>query len=109
MPIHDYICANCGYEIEVMHPVHGHGPTTCPQCGGPMKKTLAAPAVHFKGSGWARKDRSDAARPSRAASRAVETGSGSGSPASDAGSSSSGASTAGSASPNPSSASKDPD
>jgi putative FmdB family regulatory protein len=67
MPIHDYVCANCGYEIEVMHSVHGHGPSTCPECGGPMKRAIAAPAIHFKGTGWARKDRSDSGKRSRAA------------------------------------------
>lgn len=68
MPLYDYVCANCGYEVEVMHSVHGHGPSTCPSCGGPLKKAIVAPAVHFKGSGWARKERSGSARPSRVTS-----------------------------------------
>lgn len=68
MPIHDYVCANCGHTMEVMHSVHGHGPTTCPKCGGPIKRTLAAPAVHFKGSGWARRDRSGTSKANRVAS-----------------------------------------
>jgi len=66
MPLYDYVCANCGYEVEVMHSVHGHGPSTCPSCGGPLKKAIVAPAVHFKGSGWARKERSGSAKPSHA-------------------------------------------
>jgi putative FmdB family regulatory protein len=77
MPIHDYVCANCGYEIEVMHSVHGHGPSTCRECGGPMKRAIAAPAVHFKGTGWARKDRSDSSKRSRAATGASDAGPGS--------------------------------
>jgi putative FmdB family regulatory protein len=72
MPLYDYVCANCGHEVEVMHSVHGHGPGTCSVCGGPMKKAIAAPAVHFKGSGWARKERTGSSRASRASS---ETGS----------------------------------
>lgn len=76
MPIHDYVCADCGHAVEVMHSVHRHGPTICPNCGGPMKRTLAAPAVHFKGSGWARKDRSSATKSNRAPS--TEAGSSSG-------------------------------
>ena len=66
MPLYDYVCARCGHEVEVMHPVHGRGPATCGDCGGPMKKAIAAPAVHFKGSGWARKERSGSDKPSRA-------------------------------------------
>lgn len=58
MPIYDYDCAECGRRIEVVHGVHAPGPTHCPNCGGgPLKKAIAAPAVHFKGSGWAKRDR----------------------------------------------------
>ena len=37
-----------------------HGPTFCPVCGaeGTMTKAFTAPTIHFKGSGWAKKDRS---------------------------------------------------
>jgi predicted nucleic acid-binding Zn ribbon protein len=34
-----------------------------------MKKAITAAAVHFKGSGWARKDRSDATRSARATTK----------------------------------------
>lgn len=57
MPIYDYVCNNCGHEMEVIHPVQGHGPAACPNCGGHMRKAIVAAAVHFKGSGWARKER----------------------------------------------------
>jgi putative FmdB family regulatory protein len=67
VPIYDYVCTSCGHEVEVVHSVHGHGPSACPQCGGHMRKAIVAAAVHFKGSGWARKDRG-AGRPSKPAS-----------------------------------------
>ena len=35
----------------------------CPQCGGPMSKAFAAPTFHFKGSGWAKKDRKSVSGP----------------------------------------------
>jgi putative FmdB family regulatory protein len=57
VPFYDYICQKCGHELEVSHPVQGRGPASCPKCGGAMKKVISAPAVHFKGSGWARKER----------------------------------------------------
>ncbi len=65
MPIYDYRCDACGHRIEVVHGVHGHGPKVCPSCGteGRMRKLIAAPAVHFKGSGWAKKDRSATVAP----------------------------------------------
>ncbi len=58
MPLYDYDCMACGRRIEVVHGVHAPGPTHCPNCGeGPLKKAISAPAVHFKGSGWAKRDR----------------------------------------------------
>jgi putative FmdB family regulatory protein len=58
MPLYDYDCAACGRRVEVVHGVHAPGPAHCPNCGGgPLKKAITAPAVHFKGSGWAKRDR----------------------------------------------------
>jgi len=58
MPTYDYTCAACGHRFEVVHGVHGHGPETCPNCGGgPVRKAFAPPTVVFKGSGWAKVDR----------------------------------------------------
>ena len=58
MPTYDYVCAACGHRFEVVHGVHADGPTTCPLCGGgPVRKAFAPPTIHFKGSGWAKKDR----------------------------------------------------
>ncbi|MEP6638562.1 MAG: zinc ribbon domain-containing protein [Chloroflexota bacterium] len=58
MPAYDYVCAACGRRFEVAHGVHAEGPTSCPLCGkGPVRKAISAPAVHYKGSGWAKKER----------------------------------------------------
>ena len=58
MPTYDYTCAACGHRFEVVHGVHGHGPESCPNCGGgPVRKAFAPPTVVFKGSGWAKVDR----------------------------------------------------
>ena len=66
MPIYDYTCSKCRRVTEVIHGINDHGPKFCPECGaeGTMTKAFVAPTVHFKGSGWAKKDRS-AARASR--------------------------------------------
>lgn len=58
MPLYDYVCQNCGHIIEVMHGVNDPGPARCERCGGEMRKLLSTPAIVFKGSGWAKKDRS---------------------------------------------------
>ena len=58
MPLYDYDCAACGRRFEVIHGVHADGPTTCPLCGkGPVRKAITAAAIHYKGSGWAKKER----------------------------------------------------
>lgn len=63
MPIYDYVCGSCGHVVEVMHAISAPGPSVCERCGGAMKRALSAPAIVFKGSGWAKKDARDAGRP----------------------------------------------
>jgi putative FmdB family regulatory protein len=69
MPIYDYVCAACGHRAEILHGVHDSGPNFCPECGaeGTMRKAIAAPTFHFKGSGWAKKDRAAGSRTKAAA------------------------------------------
>jgi putative FmdB family regulatory protein len=76
VPTYDYLCTVCGHREEVVHGIHAHGPAVCPVCGGPMRKAVTASAVHFKGSGWAKKDRG-AAIATRAAAKADAGGDGS--------------------------------
>lgn len=76
MPIYDYICGNCKHRIEVIHGINAAGPRFCPACGaeGTMTKAMTTPAVHFKGSGWAKKDRSStSATRARSASSSSST------------------------------------
>jgi putative FmdB family regulatory protein len=61
MPLYDYVCTACGTRVEVSHGVHAAGPAACAVCGGSLRKAVSAPAVVFKGSGWAKMD----ARPQR--------------------------------------------
>jgi putative FmdB family regulatory protein len=68
VPIYDYGCSACGHVVEVIHGINDAGPRFCPNCGteGTMRKAFATPAVHFKGSGWAKKDRAATAAPGKA-------------------------------------------
>jgi putative FmdB family regulatory protein len=67
MPLYDYRCTECGREVEVMHGINDSGPATCQHCGGAMRKALSPPAIHFKGSGWAKKDAAAGARKAKPA------------------------------------------
>ena len=63
MPIYDYVCAStAGTATEVIHGIDAPGPRFCPAAAprAPCARRFARPAVHFKGSGWAKKDRSTA-------------------------------------------------
>ena len=63
MPIYEYVCEN-GHRFDVIHGIHDAGPSECPVCQSRIvRKAIAAPAIHFKGSGWAKKDRSATAKP----------------------------------------------
>jgi putative FmdB family regulatory protein len=70
VPIYDYLCSNCRERTEVIHGISDPGPRFCPACGaeGTLRKAFALPAVHFKGSGWAKKDRSSSSSKARARS-----------------------------------------
>jgi len=90
MPRYDYDCAACGRRFEVILGIHDDGPAACALCGsGRVKKAFTPPTIHFKGSGWAKKERraASASSASRAsideASTDEASGSGSGSSASE--------------------------
>jgi putative FmdB family regulatory protein len=60
MPIYEYACTACDHRADILHGINDPGPNFCPSCGkeGTMKKVFAPPAIHYRGSGWAKKDRS---------------------------------------------------
>ena len=95
MPTYDYVCHHCGHRFEVIHGVHADPPTSCPLCGsGPVRKAIVAPAVHYKGSGWAKKERRAGVRSGSASSggegETAEVGSGTASGSAGSGSAGSG-------------------
>lgn len=68
MPIYEYVCTACGHRTDILHGIHDDGPAFCPSCGAEatMRKAFAAPAIVFKGTGWAKKERRSTAAPARA-------------------------------------------
>ena len=74
MPIYEYVCSACHHRVDILHGIHEDGPAFCPACGadGTMRKAFVAPAVHYKGTGWAKKERSTGSRTKAAA--AAESG-----------------------------------
>jgi putative FmdB family regulatory protein len=76
VPLYDYDCAACGRRFEVIHGVHADPPSSCPLCGsGPVRKAFATPTIHFKGSGWAKKERRAGTRTGAASANGSEAAS----------------------------------
>jgi putative FmdB family regulatory protein len=93
VPLYDYVCAACGRRFEVIHGVHGDPPTSCPLCGeGPVRKAISAPAVHYRGSGWAKKERRAAVKSGATKGDGDEASTGASSAADDGSSKDSGSS-----------------
>jgi len=95
MPVYDYVCGSCRHRFEVFRGLNEAGPHQCPVCEGPVTRAFAPPTIHFKGSGWAKKDRRSSGAPSKKAAADVSQSSVSQSGDSKSGDSKSGDSTSG--------------
>ena len=93
MPTYEYACKNCGEHLEVVQSFKDDALTTCPACGGPLRKVFGSIGISFKGSGFYKTD-------SRSSSSAGSTAksSDSGAKSSDSGSGSAPSTTPSSAS-----------
>jgi putative FmdB family regulatory protein len=56
MPTYEYACKACGEHLEVVQSFKDDALTTCPACGGPLRKVFGAIGIAFKGSGFYRTD-----------------------------------------------------
>jgi putative FmdB family regulatory protein len=52
MPIYEYVCTQCGSEIEVIQRFTDPPLETCGACSGKLQKKISASTFHLKGSGW---------------------------------------------------------
>jgi putative FmdB family regulatory protein len=56
MPTYQYRCTECGEDLEAVQKFSDAPLTTCPTCGGRLRKVFNAVGVVFKGSGFYRTD-----------------------------------------------------
>ncbi len=56
MPIYEYRCLECNNEMEVMQKFSDEPLSTCPQCGGQLKKLISNSSFILKGTGWYKTD-----------------------------------------------------
>jgi putative FmdB family regulatory protein len=52
MPLYEYECVACRKHTEKIQKFSDPEITTCPHCGGELKRVLSAPAFAMKGGGW---------------------------------------------------------
>jgi putative FmdB family regulatory protein len=56
MPIYEYACRSCGQHLEIAQSFKDDALSTCPACGGPLRKVYGSIGITFKGSGFYRTD-----------------------------------------------------
>jgi putative FmdB family regulatory protein len=56
VPTYQYSCTECGHFLEAVQKFTDDALTTCPECGGRLRKVFNAVGVVFKGSGFYRTD-----------------------------------------------------
>lgn len=73
MPTYEYTCKSCGEHLEVVQSFKDDALTTCPNCGGDLRKVFGTIGIAFKGSGFYRTDSRPAASKSKSASPSPST------------------------------------
>ena len=56
MPTYSYACTECGHRFDAQQAFTDDTLTTCPECGGRLRKMFGNVGVVFKGSGFYRTD-----------------------------------------------------
>lgn len=98
MPMYAYACRDCSHAFDIQQSFSDDSLTTCPECGGSLRKKFNSVGVVFKGSGFYRND-------SRSTTTSSEAGASSTAASSTDSGASSNASSAPASSPSPSTSS----
>jgi len=56
VPTYEYVCTECGQDLEVVQSFSDAALTECPQCSGKLRKRFSPVGVVFKGSGFYKTD-----------------------------------------------------
>ena len=56
MPTYEYLCRTCTHRFETWQKMTDEPLTTCPECGGTIRRVLFPAGVVFKGSGFYKTD-----------------------------------------------------
>jgi putative FmdB family regulatory protein len=96
VPTYQYVCTECGGQLEAVQKFTDDPLTVHEACGGRLRKVFSPVGIVFKGSGFYRTDsRNGSSAPAQASSSSSAAGSSSDSPSSSSPSSSSSSSSGG--------------
>ena len=56
MPTYEYRCKDCDHQFDIQQAFTDDALTTCPECGGTLKKVFGNVGITFKGSGFYKTD-----------------------------------------------------
>jgi putative FmdB family regulatory protein len=56
VPTYAYVCTACDHRFEIVQAITDASLTSCPECGGTLRKVFHPVGVAFKGSGFYRTD-----------------------------------------------------
>ncbi|HUC05383.1 MAG TPA: FmdB family zinc ribbon protein [Acidimicrobiales bacterium] len=56
MPTYEYACRQCRHRLDVVQKFSDDPLTTCPECGGELRKVYGAVGIVLKGSGFYKTD-----------------------------------------------------
>jgi putative FmdB family regulatory protein len=59
MPTYEYLCRVCSHRFETRQKMTDEPLTTCPECGGIIRRVLFPAGIVFKGSGFYKTDHND--------------------------------------------------
>lgn len=52
MPVYEFECKSCQQVFEVQQKISDDPLTSCPECGGPVRKLMSMSSFQLKGGGW---------------------------------------------------------
>lgn len=74
MPIYEYVCRQCGHELEQLQKISDAPLSDCPRCGkADLVKKISAVGFQLKGSGWYVTDFRDKGRPAETKTESTTT------------------------------------
>ena len=76
MPTYEYLCQTCSHRFEAWQKMIDEPLTTCPECGGSIRRVQFPAGVVFKGSGFYKTDYSSNGSKAQASNHSSEASNG---------------------------------